>query len=123
MANWPASCAAVAAASWAASTDWRDRRPRAAQPPRLPHRKSSPPNSTTAPAAAAASLIAEARFPRLKRLADFKPDAVPAISPATLATGTWIDVGQPVVLLGDSGTGKTHCETSGRVFATEPHWV
>ena len=55
--------------------------------------------------------IAEARFPRIKRLADFNVDAVPAISPATLATlatGAWIDAGNPVVLLGDSGTGKTH---------------
>src|SRR5215471_14781254 len=55
--------------------------------------------------------IAEAKFPRLKRLADFNTDAVPAISPtqlATLAAGAWIDAGNPVVLLGDSGTGKTH---------------
>ena len=27
---------------------------------------------------------------------------------AHLAGGTWIDAGEPVVLLGDSGTGKTH---------------
>src|SRR5262245_54956748 len=55
--------------------------------------------------------IAEARFPRLKRLADFNTDAVPTVTPAqlaTLATGTWIDAGNPVVLLGYSGTGKTH---------------
>ena len=55
--------------------------------------------------------LAEAKFPRLKRLADFNADAVPAIAPAqlaTLATGAWIDAGQPLVLLGDSGTGKTH---------------
>jgi DNA replication protein DnaC len=55
--------------------------------------------------------IAEARFPRIKRLADFNADAVPSISPAALATlanGAWIDAGTPVVLLGDSGTGKTH---------------
>ena len=54
--------------------------------------------------------IAEARFPPIKRLADFNPDAIPGIaaSLATLATGTWIDAGEPVVLLGDSGTGKTH---------------
>jgi len=55
--------------------------------------------------------VAEARFPRLKRLADFNTDAVPAISPAqlaTLAAGAWIDAGNPLVLLGDSGTGKTH---------------
>ena len=27
---------------------------------------------------------------------------------ASLNTGAWIDAGQPLVLLGDSGTGKTH---------------
>ena len=55
--------------------------------------------------------IAEAKFPRIKRLAEFNLDAVPSISPAqlaTLASGAWIDAGEPVVLLGDSGTGKTH---------------
>jgi DNA replication protein DnaC len=55
--------------------------------------------------------IAEARFPRLKRLADFNADAVPAITPgqlAHLATGAYLAKGEPVVLLGDSGTGKTH---------------
>jgi DNA replication protein DnaC len=55
--------------------------------------------------------ITEAKFPRLKRLADFSTDAVPAITPAllgSLATGTYLDKGEPVVLLGDSGTGKTH---------------
>jgi DNA replication protein DnaC len=55
--------------------------------------------------------IAEARFPRLKRLADFNTDANPAIPAAqlaTLASGAWLDAGEPVVLLGDSGTGKTH---------------
>jgi DNA replication protein DnaC len=55
--------------------------------------------------------IGEAKFPRLKRLADFNADAVPTIGPAqlaTLAAGAWIDAGTPLVLLGDSGTGKTH---------------
>jgi DNA replication protein DnaC len=55
--------------------------------------------------------IAEAKFPRIKRLADFNTDAVPAITPgqlARLATGAYLDAGEPVVLLGDSGTGKTH---------------
>ena len=54
--------------------------------------------------------IAEARFPRLKRLADFNPGAIPGIAAqlATLASGAWIDAGEPVVALGDSGTGKTH---------------
>lgn len=55
--------------------------------------------------------IVEARFPRLKRLSEFDLGAAPSIEPAALATlerGAWIDAGQPVVLLGDSGTGKSH---------------
>jgi DNA replication protein DnaC len=55
--------------------------------------------------------IAEAKFPRLKRLADFNIDAVPTLQPATigqLAAGHYLDAGEPVVLLGDSGTGKSH---------------
>jgi DNA replication protein DnaC len=55
--------------------------------------------------------IAEAKFPRIKRLADFNADAVPAITPgqlARLASGAYMDAGEPIVLLGDSGTGKTH---------------
>jgi DNA replication protein DnaC len=55
--------------------------------------------------------IGEARFPRLKRLADFDFAATPDITPATVATlagGGYLDAGDPVVLLGDSGTGKSH---------------
>jgi DNA replication protein DnaC len=55
--------------------------------------------------------VGEAKFPRLKRLSDFNLDAVPTINPgqlATLASGGFMDAGEPVVLLGDSGTGKTH---------------
>jgi len=55
--------------------------------------------------------IAEAKFPRIKRLSEFNLDAVPSIAAAqlaTLASGAWIDAAEPVVLLGDSGTGKTH---------------
>ena len=55
--------------------------------------------------------IAEARFPRIKRLAEFDLAAAPSIAPATLAaleTCAWIGAGEPVVLLGDSGTGKSH---------------
>jgi DNA replication protein DnaC len=56
-------------------------------------------------------MIKEARFPRLKRLADFDLAAAPTVNPATIATlaaGNYIDTGDPVVLLGDSGTGKSH---------------
>ncbi len=55
--------------------------------------------------------VHEAKFPRTKRLADFDPTALPDLPPATLAhlaAGAWIDAGEPLVLLGDSGTGKTH---------------
>lgn len=55
--------------------------------------------------------ITEAKFPRIKRLSEFNVDAVPTIQPAqlaTLASGGYLDTGEPVVLLGDSGTGKTH---------------
>ena len=55
--------------------------------------------------------IAEARFPRLKRLDDFDLSAAPTIPPATLAalaSLAWVAAGEPVVLLGDPGTGKTH---------------
>jgi DNA replication protein DnaC len=52
--------------------------------------------------------IHEAKFPRTKRLADFDLDAAPTINPATiatLATGNYLETGEPVVLLGDSGRG------------------
>jgi len=52
----------------------------------------------------------EARFPRVKTLDTFDVTASPidAATIAALAAGGWIDRGEPVVLLGDSGTGKTH---------------
>ena len=55
--------------------------------------------------------VKEAKFPRPKRLEDFDATAITDLPPATLAhlaTGAWIDAGEPLVLLGDSGTGKTH---------------
>ena len=55
--------------------------------------------------------VHEARFPRTKRLTDFDDRALPDLPAGTLAhlaTGAWIDKGEPLVLLGDSGTGKTH---------------
>ena len=55
--------------------------------------------------------IKEARFPRIKTLEQFDTTATPDIPPAiltTLAGGAWIDRGEPLVLLGDSGTGKSH---------------
>lgn len=56
-------------------------------------------------------LVKEAKFPRSKRLEDLDLTAIPDLPPATLAllaSGAWVDAGEPVVLLGDSGTGKTH---------------
>ena len=55
--------------------------------------------------------VADARFPRIKRLSEFNVDAVATINAAqlaTLASGGFMDAGEPIVLLGDSGTGKTH---------------
>ena len=55
--------------------------------------------------------IRAAGFPRPKRLEEFDFAANPAINPATigqLAAGDWIRAGQPLCLIGDSGTGKTH---------------
>src|SRR5207245_264830 len=48
-------------------------------------------------------------------LEDFKFDQAPAISPtrlAELAEGGYIERAEPVVFLGDSGTGKTHLLTA-----------
>ena len=55
--------------------------------------------------------IAEAHFPRVKRLADFDLGAAPSINPASFAAVSalgWVHAGEPLVLLGDPGTGKTH---------------
>ena len=55
--------------------------------------------------------IHEARFPRLKHLADFDLAAAPTVDPtliAALESCEWVERGEPVALLGDSGTGKSH---------------
>ena len=55
--------------------------------------------------------VKAAGFPRDKWLGDFDFDANPNVSPATvhtLATGDWVRRGQPLCLIGDSGTGKSH---------------
>ncbi|MFC0112107.1 IS21-like element helper ATPase IstB [Kibdelosporangium aridum] len=55
--------------------------------------------------------IKDAGFPRSKSLADFDYDANPNINPATihtLSTCCWIRAGQPLCLIGDPGTGKSH---------------
>jgi DNA replication protein DnaC len=55
--------------------------------------------------------IKAAGFPREKWLQDFDFDANPAVNPATistLASCAWARAGQPLCLIGDSGTGKSH---------------
>jgi DNA replication protein DnaC len=55
--------------------------------------------------------IKAAGFPRPKTLREFDFDANPNLDPATihtLATCEWVRKGQPLCLIGDSGTGKSH---------------
>lgn len=55
--------------------------------------------------------VTEARFPRIKRLADFDLAAAPTVNAttiSTLASCHYLEAGDPIVLLGDSGTGKSH---------------
>jgi DNA replication protein DnaC len=55
--------------------------------------------------------IRDAGFPRDKRLDAFDFAANPLVDAAlihTLAKGAWIKAGQPLCLIGDSGTGKSH---------------
>ncbi|MCW1249201.1 IS21-like element helper ATPase IstB [Acaricomes phytoseiuli] len=55
--------------------------------------------------------VKAAGFPRDKWLGDFDFEANPNIPEATintLAAGDWIRKGQPLCLIGDSGTGKSH---------------
>jgi DNA replication protein DnaC len=64
--------------------------------------------------------LVDARFPVIKRLEDFRFADNPAVSPATiaaLAEGGWICDHEGVVLVGDSGTGKTHLATALAVCA------
>lgn len=66
--------------------------------------------------------IRDAGFPRPKRLDEFSFDANTAISPAIigqLATCEWVKKGQPLCLIGDSGTGKTHLLISLGTIAAE----
>jgi len=56
-------------------------------------------------------LIRDAGFPRTKRLEDFNFGTNPGVPAAlihTLAKCAWIAAGQPLCLIGDSGTGKSH---------------
>ncbi len=58
--------------------------------------------------------VRDAQIPRVKTLDDFdysKTPLVPAGRIRELAEGGYIDRSEPVVLIGDSGTGKTHLAT------------
>ena len=64
--------------------------------------------------------LIEARFPQIKRLQQFRFADNPKIPQATiaaLAEGSWIDHRESVILIGDSGTGKTHLATALAVCA------
>jgi DNA replication protein DnaC len=55
--------------------------------------------------------LIDARFPQIKRLEEFRFADNPKIPQATiaaLAEGSWIDDRDSIILIGDSGTGKTH---------------
>ena len=55
--------------------------------------------------------LLDARFPLLKRLEEFRFHDNPKIPQATIAAltdGSWINDRDSIVLVGDSGTGKTH---------------
>ena len=64
--------------------------------------------------------LIDARFPAIKRLEDFRftdnPN-VPQATIAALAEGSWIDDRESVILIGDSGTGKTMLATGLAVCA------
>jgi DNA replication protein DnaC len=56
-------------------------------------------------------LVRAAKFPRPKRLEDFdftmNPNVVPEVV-GDLKSSAWVKEGHPLVLIGDSGTGKSH---------------
>ena len=73
--------------------------------------KSSPPRSTTAPNAAAPAASTKPSSPASSGCPSSTSTPSPRIAPATLAhlaTGAYMSAGEPIVLLGDSGTGKSH---------------
>ncbi|MEV8033618.1 IS21-like element helper ATPase IstB [Streptomyces sp. NPDC086182] len=56
-------------------------------------------------------LVRDANFPRPKRLEDFDFTENPNVTPelvGTLSDPSWVKAGQPLCLIGDSGTGKSH---------------
>jgi DNA replication protein DnaC len=66
--------------------------------------------------------LLDARFPLIKRLEDFRfadNPKVPQATVATLAEGSWIDDRESVILIGESGTGKTMLATALGVCACQ----
>jgi DNA replication protein DnaC len=66
--------------------------------------------------------LLDARFPVIKTLQEFRFDDNPSIPQATIATlaeGGWIDDRQSVILIGESGTGKTMLATALGVCACQ----
>lgn len=63
---------------------------------------------------AVARRIQEAKFPKVKTLEDFHFEEAPIIPAAQirkLAEGGYLSRSEPIVLVGDAGTGKTHLAT------------
>ena len=66
--------------------------------------------------------LLDARFPLIKRLEEFRFEDNPKVPQATiaaLAEGSWIDDREGVILIGESGTGKTHLATALGVCACQ----
>jgi DNA replication protein DnaC len=66
--------------------------------------------------------LIDARFPQIKRLEDFRfsdNPKIPQTTIAALAEGSWIDDRDNVILIGDSGSGKTHLATALAVCACQ----
>src|SRR5271168_1611710 len=66
--------------------------------------------------------LIDARFPVIKRLEDFRfadNPKVPQATIAALAEGSWIDDRDSVILIGESGTGKTMLATALAVCACQ----
>ena len=66
--------------------------------------------------------LIDARFPVIKRLEDFRfadNPKVPQATIAALAEGSWIDDRESVILIGESGTGKTMLATALAVCACQ----
>jgi len=66
--------------------------------------------------------LLDARFPLIKRLEEFRfadNPAVPQATIAALAEGSWIDDRESIILIGESGSGKTHLATALAVCACQ----